>query len=214
MRKRLGAIHSDSTEEYIQLAQTAWNKDLFYYEGNSKKQTQNIGNFDFDERETNNTEIEEEIQAQIQQMEAQNVKILVMNIENEAQYIFDYCGQEYHQKKDFDYISKIEINKNKQITYHFWMNNLNSTKFTDIIDVYVKNCDVVIYVYNKLMEEHYQEFVQKISKINNKNFIIYKVKNIMNRTQSYNTLNDQNKENVISVKSLQEAISKTINQYI
>ncbi|CAD8107969.1 unnamed protein product [Paramecium primaurelia] len=210
MRKRFGAIHSDSTEEYIQQAQSAWNKDLFYYEGNSKKSTQNIVNFDFDERETNNTEIEEEIQ-----MDAQNVKIIVMDGENDSQNVFDYCGQDYHQKKDFDYVSKIEVNKNKQITYHFWINNIHSTKFTDIVDVYVKNCDVVIYVYNKSVEEHYQEFVEKISKINNKNFIIYKVNNSLNRTQSFKSLkNEKNQDNVIAVKSLQEAITKTINQYI
>ncbi|CAK60818.1 unnamed protein product (macronuclear) [Paramecium tetraurelia] len=213
MRKRLGAIHSDSAEEYIQLAQTTWNMDLFYYDGNSKKQEQNLVNFDFDERETNNTEIEEEVQIQAQ-METQNVKILVMDAENEAQYIFDYCDRESHQRRDFDYVSKVEVNENKQITYHFWMNNLNSTKFTEIIDVYVKNCDVVIYMYNKSVEEHYQDFIEKISKINNKRFTIYKVKNAMNRTQSFDKLSDQNTENVIAVRSLQEAISKTINQYI
>ncbi|CAD8111428.1 unnamed protein product [Paramecium sonneborni] len=209
MRKRFGAIHSDSTEEYIQLAQTAWNKDLFYYEGVSRKQTQNIMNFDFDEMETNNTDIEEEIQ-----LEAQNVKIIVMDAENDSQTIFEYCGQEFYQQKDFDYVSKVELNKNKQITFHFWINSVHSNKFTDIVDVYVKNCDIVIYIYNKQVEEHYQEFLEKISKINNKNFIIYKVKNAMNRTSSFQYLNDSNKENVIVVKSLQEAMSKTLNQYI
>ncbi|CAD8121825.1 unnamed protein product [Paramecium sonneborni] len=208
MRKRFGAIHSDSTEEYIQLAQIAWNKDLLYYEGNSKKQTQNIMNFDFDERDTNNTDIEEE------QMETSNVKIIVMDDENNSQTVFDYCGQQFHQQKDFDYVSKVEVNKNKQITYHFWINNIHSTKFTEIVDVYVKNCDIVIYLYNKSVEEHYQEFLEKISKINNKNFIIYKVKNTLNRTQSFQSLNDSNSQNVFEVKSLQEAITKTINQYI
>lgn len=55
-------------------------------------------------------------------------------------------------------------------------------KYINIYLVYVKNCDVVIYVYNKSVEEHYKEFVEKITKINNKNFIIYKVNNCLNRT--------------------------------
>lgn len=31
MRKRFGAIHSETTEEFMEAAQKAWEQDLYYY---------------------------------------------------------------------------------------------------------------------------------------------------------------------------------------
>ena len=67
MRRRFGAIHSETEEEFIELAQSAWDKDLLYYAGSSNK-SQKLINFEYDERDTNvreflnlqSTEIEEE----------------------------------------------------------------------------------------------------------------------------------------------------------
>lgn len=52
MRRRFGAIHSETEEEFIELAQSAWDKDLLYYAGSSNK-SQKLINFEYDERDTN-----------------------------------------------------------------------------------------------------------------------------------------------------------------
>ncbi|CAD8120591.1 unnamed protein product [Paramecium sonneborni] len=209
MRKRLGGLHADSLEEYIQLAKISWQQELVFYETQQEIAGQQRV-FDYSEKETNTTSIEEEQE----KIEQSNINILVIDNLDKIEQVFKYCGTFRKSKKNYylEYCSKQEITDSKEIHFHFWIINSTSVKYQELIDIYYRTADCYLYLNKKSKEHQFQKFLEKVKLLNkSKNKKIFKIGNYR-RINSQQNLELIKQNDIVTLRNLQEAL-KRIGQY-
>ncbi|CAD8104110.1 unnamed protein product [Paramecium sonneborni] len=211
MRKRLGGLHADSLEEYIQLAKISWQQELIFYETKQEIAGQQR-DIDNSEKETNTTSIEEEQEKK----EQSNINILVVDNLDKIEQVFKYCGIFRKLKKNYylEYCSKQEITDSKEIHIHFWVINSTSVKYQELIDIYYRTADCYIYLDKKSKEQQFQRFLEKVQLLNkNKNKKIFKT-GFYRRINSQENLSKIKENEVITLRNVQEVLKRIKQQYL
>ncbi|CAD8099918.1 unnamed protein product [Paramecium primaurelia] len=209
MRKRLGALHADSLEQYIQ--QSQYSKELLYQTKVNEKQF-DLKEFENTDKDTN-TSFQEEQQ---DQKEYCNINILIVDNSNQIGEVFKYCNTLKQPKSNYhlEYCSKVEQSNSKQVHFHFWIINQESSKYQELINVYFTIADAYIYIYHKYLELEFQLFTEKVKKLNNnQSSIIFKVAN-SKRVSSMNNLQENQMIIEITLQSLNEVLERVKSQFI
>ncbi|CAK65288.1 unnamed protein product (macronuclear) [Paramecium tetraurelia] len=210
MRKRLGALHADSLEEYIQLAKMSWQQELVYYGTQQEIAGQQRG-LDNSEKDTNTSSFEEEQEKK----EQSNINVLVVDNLDKIDQVFKYCGAFRKPKKNYhlEYCSKLEFSESKETHFHFWIINSSSVKYSELIDVYYRTADCYVYLNKKSKEHQFLRFLEKVKLLNkNKNKKIFKIGNCR-RISSIQNIQTINENQVVKIRNLQEGLKGVREQY-
>ncbi|CAD8108769.1 unnamed protein product [Paramecium sonneborni] len=208
MRKRLGAFHADSIEQFMQLSQQTQELTSNYKLKGNLLELKQIQDTD---KDTNTSTQGEEIDLK----EYQNINILIVDNTNQIEDIFKYCDTPIEPKFNYhlEYCSKVETSNQKQNHFHFWIINQESPLYSDLINVYFTIADAYIYLYSKSMELEFQQFTEKVRLLhNNKISIIYKIVN-SKRISSMNNFQDKESIKEVTLQSLDEVLKRIKDQY-
>ncbi|CAK61957.1 unnamed protein product (macronuclear) [Paramecium tetraurelia] len=210
MRQRLGALHADSLEEYIELAKMSWQQNLIFYGSDQEIAGQQRG-FDNSEKETNTTSIDEETEVK----DRSNVNVLVIDNLDKIDQVFKYCGTIRKSKKNYylEYCSKQETSSSKEIHFHFWVINQTSVKYQELIEVYYRTADCYVYLNKQSKDHQFQRFFEKVKLLNkHKTRKIYRIGNFRRVSSQQNLQNIQDNQ-IITLRNLKEGLKKIREQY-
>ncbi|CAD8164818.1 unnamed protein product [Paramecium octaurelia] len=208
MRKRLGALHAESIEQYIQLSQHTQELQKKY---EVKEMCPHVQQYEEIDKDTNTSTKEEEID----QKEYCSINVLIVDNCDQIDEIFKYCDTPRQPRSHYhlEYCSKVETSNSKENHFHFWIINQESSKYQELINVYFSIADIYIYLYHKSFEPKFQSFTEKVKALNKKeNKVIYKIVN-NKRVSSMNNFQDKEQVREVTLQSLGEVIKRVKDQY-
>ncbi|CAK84514.1 unnamed protein product (macronuclear) [Paramecium tetraurelia] len=225
MRKRLGAFHAESIEQYIQLSQ---HKQELQNKYEVKEMCPHAYQYEEIDKDTNVLFGKESIQTstkeeEIDQKEYCSINVLIVDNCDQIDEIFKYCNTPRQPRSHYhlEYCSKVESTNSKENHFHFWIINQESSKYQELINgisqkqqiVYFSIADIYIYLYHKSFEPKFQSFTEKVKSLNKKeNKVIYKIVN-NKRISSMNNFQDKEQVREITLQSLGEVIKRVKDQY-